>query len=413
MKPFVYLISFLLLIYTIYIIYFKLKYKFWSKQPVFHFHNLLYWINPPGLITDKFEYSRYYKPKDVIFKKYSESSSLEKQKFHNFISKNYLRIKNNVEYIPSYEITNSYFQGHEYPSYIAYINKNKFLLDNHMKINNILEYQSILTSRPLEIKLNNVNIVLNYVDYLCTKKDVRKKGLAPNLIYTFAINSSNQKTKNGEKINIYMFKRESSSTAIIPLTIFNTYIYDCKNIDNPQLLEPYKITKINNDNINLVYDYLFSSINNTISLKNKFKIFSVSSVNNIKSLLDSNALYIYILHIDDIVYGIYIFRNSEVIYNNKKAIDLIASCNYHIDKYTENHDTKELINNTFINGFRYIMQDLVKENYQMLSIENISHNYYISNSINKKYIISKNVSSYYLYNYAMRPEFSRDCFMVF
>ena len=34
----------------LYILYFKFKYKFWSRQPVFHTYNLWYWINPPGII---------------------------------------------------------------------------------------------------------------------------------------------------------------------------------------------------------------------------------------------------------------------------------------------------------------------------------------------------------------------------
>ena len=28
----------------------KIKYKFWSIQPVFHYYNILYWIYPPGVI---------------------------------------------------------------------------------------------------------------------------------------------------------------------------------------------------------------------------------------------------------------------------------------------------------------------------------------------------------------------------
>ena len=40
------IISVILLIIGIY----KIKFPFWSKQPVFHFHNLKYWIIPPGII---------------------------------------------------------------------------------------------------------------------------------------------------------------------------------------------------------------------------------------------------------------------------------------------------------------------------------------------------------------------------
>ena len=46
-------IVFIISIYVIFIMYIKIKYPFWSKQPVFHYHNIKYWINPPGIIEHK------------------------------------------------------------------------------------------------------------------------------------------------------------------------------------------------------------------------------------------------------------------------------------------------------------------------------------------------------------------------
>ena len=39
--------------YIIFMGYIKIKMKFWSQQPVFHIYNLLYWLNPPGIIHKK------------------------------------------------------------------------------------------------------------------------------------------------------------------------------------------------------------------------------------------------------------------------------------------------------------------------------------------------------------------------
>ena len=36
--------------YLLLIAIYKLKFPFWSRQPVFHFHNLKYWLFPPGII---------------------------------------------------------------------------------------------------------------------------------------------------------------------------------------------------------------------------------------------------------------------------------------------------------------------------------------------------------------------------
>ena len=41
---------FLTIIFLISFIYIKLRYRFWSSQPIFRTYNLLYWIKAPGII---------------------------------------------------------------------------------------------------------------------------------------------------------------------------------------------------------------------------------------------------------------------------------------------------------------------------------------------------------------------------
>ena len=41
------IVTIILLVIAIY----KIKYKFWSRQPVFHYHNLWYWLVPPWYYT--------------------------------------------------------------------------------------------------------------------------------------------------------------------------------------------------------------------------------------------------------------------------------------------------------------------------------------------------------------------------
>ena len=40
------IITLIILFYAI----IKIRFRFWSKQPVFHFYNLWYWMFPPGII---------------------------------------------------------------------------------------------------------------------------------------------------------------------------------------------------------------------------------------------------------------------------------------------------------------------------------------------------------------------------
>ena len=49
------------------IAFFKLKYPFWSKQPVFHFHNIGYWLMPPGIIQHGMPEKNKYYDETVLF----------------------------------------------------------------------------------------------------------------------------------------------------------------------------------------------------------------------------------------------------------------------------------------------------------------------------------------------------------
>ena len=45
-----YVVLFFVLFILVLIGIYKIKFQFWSRQPVFHIHNLKYWLIPPGII---------------------------------------------------------------------------------------------------------------------------------------------------------------------------------------------------------------------------------------------------------------------------------------------------------------------------------------------------------------------------
>lgn len=413
-----YVILGILLVYLILTIYFKIKYKFWSIQPVFHFHKLKYWFYPCGLIEKgNLKINKYYDMKNVIFKKISECSELELSKFNDFIKKHYLRMKNEVEYLPSKEKTLSYFESHNKCCYLSYLKNNKYLLDNKKLINQIYNYDGVITGRPLNIYLKESNfsllslresekvkhIVSYYVDYLCVDKNKRNKGIAPQLIYTFAVNT----IKSNKEACSFIFKRESSNTAIVPLTVYNTYLYDFKKIKQVKEVIPYKVVNITSNNFNLIIDSLIVSNENKGIIQNMFKVFIMPEISNLKELIDKEVLYVYALHIDNIIYGLYIFRNSEVIYNNKKTIDLIGS----VSLYKNKKGAENILKEIFIKGFNNSIYELKKLGFEKVLIEKLADNEIILNSLNLEYDF-KTVCSYYFYNFVMLPIFSKDCLII-
>jgi hypothetical protein len=118
------IISILLLLIAIY----KLKYQFWSRQPVFHFHNLKYWLIPPGIIQhDKPVKDKFY-DKDIYFDTYFNTPTKKKALFAHFIQGHFLPHKKEKYNPPKNGVLN-YFKAHNDKSYLSMMyDKNNFKL---------------------------------------------------------------------------------------------------------------------------------------------------------------------------------------------------------------------------------------------------------------------------------------------
>ena len=76
-------------------LYIRLKFKFWSYQPVFHYLNLLYWIHPPGIIQSKLPtLNKFCNLQNIEYIKFSSISELKTTKMVSFIQQHYLQTKN-------------------------------------------------------------------------------------------------------------------------------------------------------------------------------------------------------------------------------------------------------------------------------------------------------------------------------
>jgi hypothetical protein len=71
---------------------------------------------------------------------------------------------------------------------------------------------------------NNTKVKVNYVDYLCVVNEFRKKGITEQLIQN---HDYNQRINN-PSIQISLFKREGAMNFIVPLCIYQSYLYNNK-----------------------------------------------------------------------------------------------------------------------------------------------------------------------------------------
>ena len=380
-----YLILFIILTVILFNLYFRLKYPFWSRQPVFNYHNLFYWLFPPGIIQhDKPTKDKYYN--QFIF--FDKILSIDKTLFNNFvyfIHENYLKEKD-CYYNPSYEeIRAMFLENH---SYISLKLEKNILYDKDKEIidDKIL---GCMTTRKLNFYLKNKNIKeklrLGYVDYLCVDKKSRKKNIAPEIIYSHYVNC-----RNVDNIDIFCFKREGTKNGYVPMVSYNSFFFNIKDIINTKLFKSPRIEliRIVDSNIKLLHSFL-------PYLKKYYDNLIIPDLNIITNLIKLNYFYIYLVMIDKNLSGIYIFTNTSTTYdiNNKKqkCINLITSLNLNLKE------------NEFLLLFKLCLLNLSKE-FELCLIDDIGNNIVILENILPKYnYISISESNYYLYNFGIKP----------
>jgi len=362
------IVSIILLIVVIY----KIKVPFWSKQPVFHFHNIKYWLIPPGIIQHKKpEKNKFYDSK-IFWNTYGNTPTELKAQFAYFIKRHYLPYKQE-KYNPSKMDVLNFFKYHNRKSHLS------IMYDK----NNSKKIIGTMSTRPLDCYIKNKKLAIGYVDFLCVHQKYRKKGIAPKIIYSHYVNCRN---KNSE--HVFLFKREGDVTLIVPLTAYNNYLFNIFYWD--------KLVKFDEGNIRTIligkntfkyFIYVYERL-----MKSKFKCIITPNINHLQLLVTNKQLFVTVTLIDNEPYDFFIFHNTYTTYHGNKSMELIASF-------------KETDESVFVLGFMCSISLIYQQiNFSRLFIENISNNNVILKKIMKIYQpISKTKTSYYFYNFGYRP----------
>ena len=381
-------LSYILFFCTILIIliyfYIKLKFGFWSIQPVFHIYDIGYMLKTPGIINNYLpEKNKYTNFKEIETCVFNELSSLKTQKFINLIELNYLQNKDNI-FSPKHESIVPYFNSHNDKSFISFYNKEQHFMDLK-KGTTISDTRPIgvITSRPIYVEINNGNedakFRAYYVDYLCVDKLNRKTGIAQQLIQT---HHYNQRHIN-KNIVVSLFKREDELTGIVPLCVYFTYGFPVTKWTKPnELSAEYKFIEINSQNFHFLSDFM--KIN-----ASKFDIIINTEFTNIIELIKTKNIFIYVIIVDNKIISAYFFRKSCV--QIEKGMEVLTC-------FASISDTDD---NIFIQGFKISFWKIASENlFGFAAIEDISDNDIIINNIKlktKPLIVSP--TAYFFYNF--------------
>ena len=360
---------------------YKLKYPFWSRQPVFHYHNLKYWLFPPGIIQHNNPIKNKFYNSEIYFAQYENITAQKKKQFASFIQTYFL--PNKVEkYNPPIQSILNYFKNHNNKVYLS------MLYDSNY--NNRLI--GTMSTRPLICNIDKNEISLYYVDFLCVHSKYRKKGIAAKIIYSHYVNH-----RAVNKNAIFLFKREGPNTLIVPLTIYNNYLFDifywdkCVTFDHPNI-QTLLITIQNMD--------LFIDVIERLRLSN-FRCIIIPNINHLHYLIQKKEIFVFVTLIDKEPYDCFIFKKTYTTYNGKASLEAFASF-------------KETDESVFVLSFMCAISQIYQINkFQKLFIENISNNNIIIKKIMKRYnYIWKGKCTYYFYNFGYRPLKSNNVFLL-
>jgi len=388
-----YIILIISLIYLFFKGYKKVFNHFWSIQPVFHIHNIFNLFKMKTIINpDLPKLNKYCNLIDIktnYFEYISDNTLID---VINFLKKNYTDPFNG-KYICEINSFKPYFESCKNSSFVSIYNQNKILNYNNSLIDS-REIVGVVTSRPVNITFKNNNIFPAYlIDNLCSNKN---KDIEFQLIQTHEYFQRH----NSKNTKISLFKCQNNRNDIVPLVSFEKYNFTIderkyNNELNNMFNGYYNIVKITEQNINLFINFVYKN-------KEKFTCLILPDYANLLNLIKNENIFIYVLLVKSNIECCYIFRNSNLMYNNNKSIECFASINNSNDF------------NIFVNGFYYSLMKINKIlNCKYLLIETLSHNNVIIDDLYEKFHLNFiNPYTYLLYNYIHYPLFKNEVFAL-
>ena len=389
-----YVIITVILLYILYVGYYKIRYRFWTLQPVFHRYQWWNWFFQNRLINaDLPEVNKYLNPLNISVKNYEE---IDKNDFNIIISlyNKYSRAVRGTS--NSYSIKNleHYLVSHNHPVHIAF-HKSETYLQN-IKSTSIMKDDKIngfIISRPLHMVTDKIDTYINYVEDPCINTDILNENNHHELINTLEY----KQRHNNSNIKISLYKTDKFENCIVPFVTINTYLFDMKYWKSKQYQLPagINIIHINKSNDHIFFNFLHES------KKTNFKCSICPDVSNITELLNKEVYKVYALLQHRTIIAAYIFKSSNQKFRDKEIIECIGSISNCKDKLL------------FVFGFVNTLRKINTKNHHGLRIDNISYNGQIIENIMlryRPYIVTK--QTYFLYNFIHKPFGPKDVFIL-
>lgn len=338
--------------------YIKLKHKYWSNQPVSHYHLLLF-LNP-GIISNEIIPVVYTPGYDIESFKLTKYNIIDK--WVKLLRKNYIPI---VTPSLSYHISQKYL-------YWSIHSPNSL----HYGVWSRDELVGTITSKEINIQLISTPLTIRYVDYLCVDHEHRSKNVASMLISHMASQYPG---------SCFIFKKEIYPLPYRHLVSFDTFMLSLNAIKTESSLSSLNIHQLSRKSTDKeILDCFVFYQNNCI----KFKLFQRYSLKEfVYNFIYSDYVYSYYILDNNVIQSIIVLFDSQFTYEDKKVLELYL-----------------YLKNTSINSslyLKHILSDLRDNNdYQYVYISDIGDNIEVlDNFENSKLDKYCNTTYIHLYNY--------------
>lgn len=406
-----YLILFLICCLLLVCAYIKIRFRFWSIQPVFHVYDFHHFMKYGVILPQLPEKNRYCNFTNIEFVELQKVTDLQKQECLHLIQSHYLSNGEN-KFTPSRENVMPYFVGHRAPCFFSFYYDDELLHDTSpsstLESIDSTDSKSIsrkklvgtITTRPLHVSIfhHNQPVVafdVYYVDYLCVDSAKRKKGIAPQLIQTHDY----EERRANQKIAVSLFKRENELTCIVPLCVYKTVAFNMEKWAKPAGFVDGELTVVEcgSNNMSFLIDFLREN-------ERQFDICVLPEISNLLELVKTGNVFVWYLMEAETMTSAYFFRKTcTKLEKGHEVLCCFASIK-----------TKDLNTETFAHGFKLALSHICEKHreFYYLSMENISHNgLLVENLLQKNRIVMETPCAYFFYNFAY-PTFAGDKVLI-
>lgn len=422
--------------------YIRLRYPFWSIQPVYHTYDIRWFGSTAPIVV--------LRAGDVVISKYTDKVHVLTKPFLDMDPEKIDEMVDLLQchYIGSDRILNvidretmtHYLTGHTYPAYVSLYLEDRLELESKT---NVLDNGSVtidtdhvasmsstcqivnkpmvvgsMTSRPVRIFVGSemTEETTYFWDFICDHRDFRARHISRYLIQTHL----HKQQFTTSEIKTGLFRKEVIlCEGVVPLVKYKMSTFLLQKIRPPKLPAHFTVVRVFNENLDILSDFLYGLTHpkqqSRTGSTTFFSFCAFPELGSLVNLVKQHILYVYALKRGEHIYGMYFFKDSKTIYDEMsvmlggdedghgdgKQIECIASiCNM-------DHNAPNL----FFMGVLHALRDITKyssdvkikqgagRNYRIITFSHLAHNHLLLEKWRWKYTpLFETPCAYYGYN---------------